>query len=82
MCVSCREFADKQQLLRVARTKQGQAYADLGGRIFGRGAYICINEKCLQKAQKRHILERVLKIKTEDSLWQQLWEETYRRGSA
>jgi predicted RNA-binding protein YlxR (DUF448 family) len=79
MCVSCRAMNDKQLLLRVTRSQQGQIYLDLSGKSPGRGAYICAAEACLQKAKKKRALERALQEKTEDILWQQLQEEICRR---
>ena len=82
MCVSCREIKDKQLLVRVVRCFDDQVFLDLSGKSPGRGAYICANENCLQKAQKKHALERALRVKTEDILWQQLREELYRLSSS
>ncbi|MCL1816046.1 MAG: YlxR family protein [Clostridiales bacterium] len=75
ICVGCRVKQDKKKLLRVVRDPLGQVKLDLSGKNPGRGAYICANESCMQKAQKKHLFERVLKVKTEDVLWQQLLEE-------
>ena len=80
MCVSCREMHDKKLLLRVARNQQGQVYLDLSGKGCGRGAYICAVAECLQKARKKHSIERALQAQAEDSVWEQLQEEIIRRN--
>jgi len=82
MCVSCRGLKDKKLLLRVARDPKGETRLDLSGKSPGRGAYICASEACLQRAKKIRALERALQIKTEDTLWQQLQEEIFRRGNS
>ena len=81
MCVSCRSLKDKDLLLRVARSPQGQVCLDLSGKSPGRGAYICPDEACWRKAHKKHALERALKVQMEDTLWQELRQEMCRRGS-
>ena len=58
MCVGCREKRDKKDLLRVVRTPEGQLVLDATGKKSGRGAYICPNAECLQKARKSRALER------------------------
>ncbi|MCL1906207.1 MAG: YlxR family protein [Clostridiales bacterium] len=71
---------EKNLLLRLARDARGDILLDLSGKSPGRGAYICPDEACLQKAKKSRALERALRVKTEDTLWQQLREEISRRA--
>ena len=40
-CVICRERRQKDDLLRIVRTPEGQVVFDASGRLNGRGAYIC-----------------------------------------
>jgi predicted RNA-binding protein YlxR (DUF448 family) len=72
---------DKKLLLRVTRKPDGEVCLDLGGKGPGRGAYICASETCLQKAKKTHALERALRIKVEDKLWQLIQEEILHRSN-
>ena len=58
-CMACNEKKEKQELLRVVRTVEGNVEADLTGKKNGRGAYICKSEECLDKAIKTKKLERV-----------------------
>jgi len=81
MCVSCREMKDKKLLLRVVCGPQGDVLLDYSGKIPGRGAYICVSEVCMQKAKKKHCLERALQSKMEDTVWQHLQEEISRRNN-
>ncbi len=60
-CVGCGEVHDKRSMLRVVRMSDGSIHPDETGRLNGRGAYICLSEKCLEAAIKRHGLERTLK---------------------
>ena len=60
MCMACNEKKEKQQLLRIVRTVEGNIEPDLTGKKNGRGAYICKSEKCLEKVIKTKKLERTL----------------------
>ncbi len=57
-CVGCREHKDKNQLIRVVRSPEGEISLDLRGRKPGRGAYLCPDPACLKKAAKSRALER------------------------
>lgn len=59
-CVGCREMKDKKDLLRVVKSPAGVASLDFGGKKPGRGAYVCHEVGCLQKARKSKALERAL----------------------
>ncbi len=72
MCVSCRAMAPKSSLLRIARLPSGELALDTKGRLGGRGAYICSDMACLQKARKSRALERVLKMTIEGSVFSEL----------
>ena len=57
-CVGCREMKEKKALLRIVRTPEGEILLDFGGKKPGRGAYVCHDVACLQKARKTRALER------------------------
>ena len=57
-CVGCREMKDKKALLRVVKSPEGEVSLDFGGKTPGRGAYVCHDVACLQKARKSRALER------------------------
>ncbi|MCX7911935.1 MAG: YlxR family protein [Dehalococcoidales bacterium] len=61
-CIACRRMASKRELVRLVRTPEGNVEFDVTGRKNGRGAYICPNPVCLEKALKaRKALERALR---------------------
>jgi hypothetical protein len=60
-CVGCREMKDKISLVRVVVNSEGEISLDPSGKASGRGAYVCKNPDCLQKAQKSKGFERSLK---------------------
>lgn len=61
-CVGCKEMKPKRELIRVIRTLDDEIFVDATGKKNGRGAYICQNRECLDKAVKNKGLERSLKI--------------------
>ena len=62
MCVGCMLMKEKTALIRVLRDPEGVFSIDATGRKNGRGAYICNDPACLEKAIKNHGLERSFKV--------------------
>jgi predicted RNA-binding protein YlxR (DUF448 family) len=60
MCVACRERDAKRTLTRLVRTGDGQVEIDPTGRRNGRGAYLCDNPGCWEKAIRGGLLTRAL----------------------
>ncbi|MEG6521701.1 RNase P modulator RnpM [Desulfotomaculum sp. 1211_IL3151] len=60
MCIGCQEMKPKRELTRVVRTPQNTVEIDATGKKSGRGAYLCSNIECLQRAIKGKRLERSL----------------------
>ena len=60
-CVGCGEMKSKKELLRIIRTAEGEILLDATGKKNGRGAYLCRDMECFQKALKTRGLERSLK---------------------
>jgi uncharacterized protein len=58
MCLGCQEMKPKRELLRVVRTPEDDVVLDPTGKRNGRGAYICPNSECLEKAIKGKRFER------------------------
>lgn len=74
MCVGCREMKEKRSLIRVVKTPDGEIKIDSTGKMSGRGAYLCKNRDCLQKAIKSRGLERSLKIPIDEEIKDSLSE--------
>lgn len=60
MCVGCQEMKHKKQLIRVVRTPEDSIEIDSTGKRSGRGAYICQDIECLNKAIKGKRLDKAL----------------------
>lgn len=60
-CVGCGQVQAKRQMVRVVRVATGQVEVDLTGKKSGRGAYLCKNAECWEKALQKSSLSRALK---------------------
>ena len=80
MCVACRQMRPKKELMRVVRTPEGTVVADATGRANGRGAYLCRDVDCLNKAIKTKALERALETRVDEKTFQNL-KEAFGDGS-
>ena len=74
-CMGCRERMEKRELIRVVRTPDGQVSLDFGGKVSGRGAYICPKAECLKKAQKSKALDRSLEVTIPEEVYARLEKE-------
>ncbi len=57
-CIGCGQSKTKRELIRIVRTPEGEFSLDPTGRLPGRGAYLCRDEKCLDMALRRGGLEK------------------------
>ncbi|MEW5988055.1 MAG: YlxR family protein [Chloroflexota bacterium] len=61
-CVVCRQKRDKRRLARVVRTVEGGVVIDPTGKRNGRGAYLCDQAACWDKALIGQALEQALGV--------------------
>ena len=71
-CIGCNEKKNKKELIRIVKDKQGNINIDKTGRAEGRGAYLCDNITCLEKAIKSKRLEKVFELKISDEIYESL----------
>lgn len=74
-CLGCEEMLGKKGLLRIVRSKEGDISLDLTGKKSGRGAYICKDVSCFEKAVKKKAFERSFKCKIPDEVYDRLKQE-------
>ena len=74
-CMGCRERKAKRELIRVVRTPEGSVNLDFGGKMNGRGAYICPNPDCLKRAVKSKALDRSLEVTIPQDVYDRLEKE-------
>lgn len=74
-CLGCSEGKPKRELIRIVKNKDGDIFVDLTGKANGRGAYICKNSDCLEKAIKSKRLNKALEIEVPDKIYDDLFKE-------
>ena len=74
-CMGCRERRAKKEMIRVVRTPEGNVNLDFGGKMNGRGAYICPNPDCLAKAIRSKALDRSLEVTIPETVYDRLRKE-------
>jgi predicted RNA-binding protein YlxR (DUF448 family) len=67
-CMGCRERKAKKEMIRVVRGTDGAVTLDFGGKLNGRGAYICPDPECLKKTIKSRRLEKVFEMKIPEEI--------------
>ena len=71
-CALCRTQKNKNELLRIVKNKENIIKVDEKGKEPGRGAYICLNMECFEKAKKTKKLEKALDIKINDEIYDEI----------
>jgi len=69
----------KKELLRVVRNDAGEFSLDFTGKKAGRGAYVCPNLSCLEKAHKSKGLERSFKQPVPAEVYENMRAELAKR---
>ena len=62
-------------MIRIVKSKDSVISLDPTGRAAGRGAYICNDIDCIQKAEKSKALDRSFKMKVQKETYLKLAEE-------
>lgn len=75
MCTGCMEMKPKKELIRVVRGTDGDISVDLTGKKNGRGAYVCRNIECLEKAFKAKRLQKNLEAQIDEEIYGRLRDE-------
>ena len=74
-CMGCRERKPKRELIRVVRCTDGEVRLDFGGKMNGRGAYICPNMECLKRVRRSRALDRSLEVTIPEEVYDRLEKE-------
>lgn len=71
-CIGCREQKQKRDLIRVVKNKDGEISIDKTGKANGRGAYLCNDKNCLEKAIKSKALNRAFTTEISEEVYEKL----------
>ena len=74
-CVGCGEFKLRENLIRIMKTDKEGLVVNPNSKTFGRSAYLCYNESCIEKAFKKNKLAKQLKTSVPNELKGQLLDE-------
>lgn len=70
-CISCGEIKNRNDLIKITRTADG-VVVNPDSKTFGRSAYVCKNESCINGAVKKDRIFKVLKTQKDSSLPEKL----------
>lgn len=71
-CIGCNQVKNKNELIRIVKNNNNEIFIDLIGKANGRGAYICNNVECLEKAVKSKRLEKSFEAKISEEIYNNL----------
>ncbi|MDR0984196.1 MAG: YlxR family protein [Ruminococcus sp.] len=77
MCLACRQRFEKESLMRIVRKPNGNISF---GNKDGRGAYLCFDRKCADKAIKKKMIPKMLKTQNtqlSEEVYKAVYEEVY-----
>lgn len=75
-CVGCGMVKDRKELIKVtAQSSSCDVIVNGGAKIFGRSAYLCYNNTCIENAFKKDKLKRALKAPVTQELKGKLLNE-------
>ena len=79
MCIACREGRPKKELVRIIASDDGLS-VDETGKAHGRGAYLCPDVACLDKAKKIKAFDRTLGTALDEQSYNSIKRVILRRG--
>ena len=75
-CVGCGKLKDRKDLIKITREKaHGNVIVNPDNKIFGRSAYLCYNNACIENAFKKNRISKVLKASVPEDLKGKLLNE-------
>ena len=68
-CVGCGEIKNRDELIKITRENStGNVIINHSNKIFGRSAYLCYNNACVEAAFKKNKIAKVLKTSVPEDL--------------
>ena len=72
-CVACRENKQQNEMLRIARLNDNYTI-DKNHKLGGRGAYVCLDRKCIDLTIKKKLLNKSFKTNLDAKIYDELGE--------
>ncbi len=68
-CVGCGIIKNRDELIKITRENaSGDIVINHNNKIFGRSAYLCYNNSCIEAAFKKNKISKVLKTSVPEDL--------------
>lgn len=68
-CIACNRLKSREQLIKITIKKTtGEIKVNPDSKFFGRSAYICKNDECVNNAFKKGKFFKILHIKQDDNI--------------
>lgn len=65
-CIGCGEIKNSEELIKITKEYQsGNVIIEPDSKTFGRSAYLCYNQNCINNAFKKAKINKVLKTNTQ-----------------
>ena len=62
-CVGCGELKSREEMIRIIKEHStGEIILNPNSKTFGRSAYLCYNQSCIEQALKKKKINRALKF--------------------
>ena len=75
-CVGCGKLFDRENMVKITRENlHGEVVLKPNNKIFGRSAYLCYNNSCIEAAFKKNRISKVLKASVPEDLKGKLLNE-------
>ncbi len=74
-CIACGSTDEKRELVRFVRAQDGTVACDPGGKKAGRGAYVCRDSACFERARSKHLFEARLRCSLSVEDYERLEQE-------
>lgn len=71
-CCACRAHADKSELIRIVKSKDGKVFVDETKRADGRGVWVHDSAECKQKLVKKKLLNAAFRCVVDESVYENL----------
>ena len=70
MCIACRNKSTKNNFIKISKTKNDEFYINEFSE--GRSAYICKDDKCIEKVCKNKLLNKTFKCNVKQEVYDKL----------
>ena len=67
-CAACNTEKSIKEFIKITANKSKEVKVMPDSRFFGRSAYICKNQACIEKVFKKGRIYKILKIKPDETL--------------